>query len=293
MENLNFLEIGENRSINRINVLDLYHSIKRRGFIPEVGQIECITGDVLKHYKLRRYKVVAKDTEKAISLKNWDVDYEDVEWNESQKAIPDGQHKELAIQLLKLIDGVKFEDAVVYREVKIPKDLPIGEYIALKNSGKSWTAKDFNDSNILTEYPLIDEISRISKEEGISPQVAYDYCSFGTGNLTPNIVKGLKAKTKQLPSTVKITKGSVDNGKLILKAFKDSTFLTKGYYDNTRFSKGSKLFIKESGATVAEFVELIGKIDKTIWETYFTLKVGSAESKYYKECFKTFYEQRN
>jgi len=220
------------------------------------------------------------------------VIFEEVEWDKDQKGLTDGQHSQIAKDLLFLIDGVVIEDSV-YREVQIPKSLTISEYIALINSGKSWDAKDFNNSNIPTGNLHIDEISRISKVENISPQVACDWYSIKTGNLSPNLIKGLKAKTKQLPSTVKLTQGSIDDGNLILKAFKDSPFFTKGLYDNTRLSKGIKLFIKESGATVAELVELIGRIDKTVWEAYFTLKVGSPESKYYKECFKTFYGQRN
>lgn len=288
IENLVFLGSGFNRTINCSNVKDLYTCIKNRGYISEVSKIEYLKGDAIKGSKLLSFEIVPKIKGKPISLSNWDIVYADVDWNDTLEAVVDGQHKAVALKLLELIDGKKLDDKSMYSEVQVPVGLTIPEFISMKNSGRAWVYKDFEQTNISSGNNIIDKILDIIKDNSLLSQVGLDLFTINTVSLSNSLVKGLKAGTHSLPKVVKLDQKSINDGLLILSALKSSSFLTSDRYNNTRFSKGLKRFVKDSDISISGLVDLIGKIDKAAWETYFTATEGSPEASFYKTGFENF-----
>ncbi len=286
MENLVFFGNCINREINISNVKGLYTNIKLKGYLPEVSKIEYLTGEAIQDSNLVKVQIAPKDDNKDISINNFTVKFVPVEWSKDAKAIVDGQHKEIAMQLLELINNNELRNESFYREVNLPEGLSISEFIAMKNIGKPWTVSDFEKTEVPSGDDFIDRISKIGREEGLIPQVAYDIYSLNTGSLKASTVKSLRAKTGTLPKSIKLDETSISGGDKVLKALNDSSFLAKELYNNTRFSKGLKQFVKESKVSISDLCKLISKIDKTMWEKHFTADAGtSAEAQLYKSGF--------
>lgn len=275
-----------NRVISPSILKNVYNSIEINGYLPDVSKVEYLMGESIKESKLVSFEVVAKDDKKPLTINNFKIMTNPVEWNKDSKAVIDGQHRLAAMMLFEALDKEAFDGDSICTEVHLPKSLTISEFIAMKNTSKPWTAYDFEGTQIVSGNSFIDKISEISKNEGLTPQVAYDLYSLNTGSLKVSIVKALRAKTQRLPTSIKLDDSSISDGNQVLQALKDSSFLTKELYNNTRFSKGIKQFIKASKISTSDLCELIGKIDKTIWEKYFTTSAGvSAEAQLYKNGF--------
>ncbi len=286
MDKLVFFGNDINREISISNVKSIYTSIKLNGYLPDVSKVEYLTGEVIKDQKLVCFEIVPKNEKNPISISNFDIKFESVDYSEDLKGVVDGQHKSIAMELLKLTDDLVFDDSSIYREVNLPKKLSISEFVAMKNIGKPWTISDFDKTDIPSGNPFIDQINTIGKDEGLQPQFAYDIYTLNTGALKASTVKSLRAKTGTLPKSIKLDETSISDGHEVLNALKESSFLTKDLYNNTRFSKGLKQFVKESKISISDLCRLINKIDKKSWEQYFTAETGtSAEAQLYKSGF--------
>lgn len=283
--NLNFLL--ENRTIGSKRVNESYTRLKTIGFIKEVGMIEYVTGNCLEGKKILSASIEKKDNNKELSLKNWKLVMKEVPYNPDIKVCIDGQGRLIALMLMKLIDSDNtIDDENIYKGVTVPEEMDVTEFTLLRNSGIPWNIGDVQNTNISSGNDFIDRISTIGKEEGLLQQVVNDLYSLNTGSLKASIIKGLKTKTLILPKSIKLDETSISDGNEVLNALKNSDFLAKELYNNTRFSKGLKQFVKESKIATSVLCKLISKIDKTMWEKYFTAEAGtSAEAQLYKSGF--------
>lgn len=288
-----FFSEGFNRAINRSNVKELYSSINAKGYISEVSKIEYLSGSVIQDCKLFGLSVVPKVASKDISITNWDIKYVPVEWNPQLKVIVDGQHKVIAMELLELLESKQFDIDRIIKEATLPDYLSIPEFISIKNSGRPWVYKDFELTKISTGDVMVDKIIDTIKCESLLSQVGFDIFSLKTGALTNSLVKGLKAGTHSVPSSIILNADTFKESLRVLDALKASPFIDRERYNNTRFSKGLKRFIIKRDLSIDEVVDLIGKIDKVAWEKYFTSPIGSPEANFYMDGFDGFYRSLN
>lgn len=287
--------IKGNREVTTSRVNESYNRIKSNGYLKEVGKIEYVTGSCLEGKKILSAKVAKKDNSKPLSLSNWMLEMEEIQYTQDVKVCVDGQGRLVALMLMQMIDGDNtIDNESIYREVTVPDVMDVVKFVLLKNSGIPWNYANVQNANISSGNEFIDELDRLAKYHNIKNQVVYDFATIKTGDLTCNIVKKMKEQTRELPSSVTLNAKSIEVASNLLDIIKDHPMLTKDHI-TTRFSKGLKLFCKNYPITNVEDVyRLIGAITKPLWEQHFSTANGvSAEAKKYSEGFMMLYEQIN
>ncbi|WP_243350081.1 hypothetical protein [Parabacteroides sp. FAFU027] len=288
MESVVFFSRDINRDINKSHVKEQYYRLKLDGFVPEINQIEYLTGDVTQKCQLEKIEIIPVDSNKGISLSNWEIKRTQIPWGESLKALVDGQHRYIALLLLKEIEPElysNFDFEAASKKCNLPEIFSIPEFIAKKNSGRAWTPEDDGAIDRPSGDEYVDMIAAIYKKENLPPQVCYDIYSLRTGILKVSLVKKMRDGLRKLPKSIELNESSMTEGDKIYQALKENEFMFERY-NNTKFSGGMKMFYKESGIPIDKLVELISKINIDKWGACFTVKPGNtAEARFYKDGF--------
>ena len=291
MKKIYFFCSDVNRVINKENVKNIYFSIKKWGFLPEVSKIKKIKakeGD-----KIYRVTVMADKSSKPISINNWTYKLEEVtDPEELQKAHPiaDGQHKGIAMAIRATEPDFKYEDE--YEEtVTVPEGMSTTQFINLLTSGRAWTNKDFK-GKLSTGNEYIDYMEGKIVEGDYVPDLIYSIYTVGTAQVNDSLVKALKCgRTDKMPKKLKLNADTQSAGDKLLKAFEDSA-VSKEAYNNGKLGKGLKQFAKDNDLDADTLVKVIEAMNKDVW--YAGQKpAGSAEASNYAENFKKWYESIN
>ena len=290
-KNIYFFGNDVNRVINKENVKNIYFSIKKWGFLPEVSKIKKIKateGD-----KIYRVTVMADKSSKPISIDNWTYKLEEVTDPEELKnayPIADGQHKGIATAIMAAEPDFKYKDE--YEEiVTVPEVMSTTQFINLLNSGRAWTNKDFK-GKLSTGNEYIDYMERKIVEGDYVPDLIYSIYTVGTAQVNDSLMKSLKCgRTDKMPKKLKLNDDTQNAGDKLLKAFEDSA-MSKDAYNNGKLGKGLKQFAKDNDLDADALVKVINAMSKDIW--YEGQKpAGSAEASNYAENFKKWYESIN
>lgn len=180
-----------------------------------------------------------------------------------------------------------------YTEIKIPKDLDILSYIALRNNGKNWKNDDFYNSGISTNEKEVDYM--LDKCKNHKAAFIFSIYTLGTANLQPKQIKAIQLGYKK-PSDYKnlqLDSSTQNMGDRLLQALETHKFLTKDRLTG-RFAGGLKLFYEENGKDIHKVLDTITLIDKDTWNKHFTPKNGqSMEIKSFTEALKALYAEYN
>jgi len=287
--------IQGNREIATARVNESYTRLKSKGFIKEVGMIEYVTGNCLEGKKILSVRIEEKVNGKPLSLTNWRLAMEEVPYTADMKVCADGQGRYVALMLKKRLDNDNtIDDDSIYRQVTVPTEMDVIEFILLKNSGKPWNAKDAFNTAISSGNPYVDRLTAIAKESGLENQAIYNFGTLFTGDLSNKTVLCMMDKTKALPKSISLTSDNIDVATNIVGIIADHQMLTKNLV-TYKFSKGLKQFCKDNEITKADDVfNVITAITKPLWDQHFTPERGtSAEAKKYAEGFLKIYELIN
>lgn len=278
--------ISENREIISSNVANLYGRIGKDGFIPAAGTIDLMKGDKLKDSTIYKVTVVKKNEPRKWSLTNWKLEYEVVPYSDEIEAVADGQHKSIACELLRLIDGKDVYDEQNYRIIEIPEHFSIAKFLEMKNAVEPWNRDIIDKKGLPTGSVFLDAIIKVATDAGLKSQVVVDWSTSKTTAITGQMIANFRSGLKECK--VQLTQDDVDAGKKILEAFKPNQSTDKSFYNSTRVSAGIRLFAKEYG--IDAVVSVINSITKAEKESVLTPAKGvSAEAKFYQEAFETMY----
>lgn len=290
MKKLLFIE-GNRSEIDKLNVKGCHSKMEKMGYIKDMP-IEYVPIKIaLEHLngrKLYTPSLKRKDGEGQPILSNFEVIttyVEEKDYRKYEGVCIDGQHRTLALMFGEL--HVK----PIYKEVDIPKDVDIVQYISLRNTAKPWANQDFYDSGILTGDHHVDHILAKRQDKFIMPFLLCVY-TLGTSTLTPRQIKDLQLGVRKMDDIkrVQLTKNTEEMGDAICQICKEHQFLTS---DNLtgRFGAGLKDFYKKHDSDFEKVKKVLNGLNKAYWERYFSKKGGhSMEVKAYEEAFSSLLE---
>ena len=287
--------IQGNREIATARVNESYTRLKSKGFIKEVGMIEYVTGNCLEGKKILSVRIEEKVNGKPLSLTNWRLAMEEVPYTADMKVCADGQGRYVALMLKKRLDNDNtIDDDSIYRQVTVPTEMDVIEFIMLKNIGESWAYKDFKNTNISSGNSFLDRLDDMAKEYDLKNQIVYDFATLGTGNLTCALARKLYGKSKELNPNIKLNDESINRTVNLLNIIKDHPILAKDRI-STRFSGGLKKFYKDNELTNPNDVySVISAITSDVWKELFIAERGtSAEAEKYADGLTKLYERIN
>lgn len=278
---------GNRQKIDRSNVVENAQRMKAMGYIADMP-IEYLKMEKVKEHlhdrELCKVIITSKQADVVPDLKNFEMEFEVIpenEYDQYEGVIIDGQHRYIALCILKDVD-IEPE----YKEVTIPEGMDILQYTALRNMGKPWKNDDFANSHLATHDEHVDYI--LEKYRGnkyVLPFLLNVY-SLGTGNLTMKQIKNMQQGCKKMSDfkRIKLTKETQDKGDKICQLCNDNPVLTKDRLTG-RFGEGLKNFHKSHDSDFDIVEKTLKAIDKEKWETYFVDKGGrSMEVKAYEDA---------
>lgn len=284
---------GNRQKIDRSNVVENAQRMKAMGYIADMP-IEYLKMEKVKEHlharELCKVIITSKQADVVPDLKNFEMEFEVIpenEYDQYEGVIIDGQHRYIALCILKDVD-IEPE----YKEVTIPKGMDILQYTALRNMGKPWKNDDFANSHLATHDNYVDYI--LEKYRGnkyVLPFLLNVY-SFGTGNLTMKQIKNMQQGCKKMSDfkKIKLTKETQDKGDKICQLCNDNPVLTKDRLTG-RFGEGLKNFHKNHNSNFDVVRNVLNAIDKDKWEAYFVAQGGrSMEVKAYEDALGKVYE---
>lgn len=290
MKKLLFIE-GNRRNIDKENVKLSYHKIMSLGYIPSMP-IEYVPIDetitkMIGNRRLFKATVMRSTGEGEPIISNFKIHIEVVEpedYRNYDGVCVDGQHRNLALQFPNL-NGIQ----PTYTDIKIPEDMDILSYIALRNNGKNWNNEDFYNSGITTNEKEVDHM--LEKCKKYKAAFIFIIYSLGTGNLQSKQIKAIQLGYKQMSDfkNLYLSESTRQLGDKLLDALTNHKFLTEDRLTG-RFAGGIKLFYEELGKDMQKVLDTITLIDKDTWNTHFTPKNGqSMEIRSFAEGLKALY----
>lgn len=287
--NLLFIE-GNRQKIDKTNVKEAYMKIKEYGFIKSMA-LEYVPMDEamakIGGKALFKATIVRKNGNGEPTISNFDIRTETVnpdEYANYDGVCVDGQHRTLALLFSDLQD-----EEVTYAEVKIPQNMDILAYVAMRNNGKPWKNNDFTHSGIATNNKEIDHILDKCKNSKIEDAFIYSIYTLTTSTLRAKQVKALQQGYKKIENfkNLQLSPNTIDMGDKVMEAIQANSTLTSDRC-NGRFGAALKNFYIDNNQDFQTLLDVIGLIDNDIWEAHFTAEKGhSMEITAYTEALRS------
>lgn len=288
-----FIE-GNRQNIDKANVKEAYLKIKKHGYLSAMP-MEYIPMDKaigkLNGRTLSKVTITRKSGEGEAIVSNFDIKFQTVkieEYGQFDGVCIDGQHRTLALQFADLK-----EQSPTYSEVKIPENMDILSYVALRNNGKVWKNGDFNHSGISTNSNEIDYILKKCGKRKEEDAFFFSIYTLPTITLRANQIKALQQGYKTIESyrNLQLSPETIEMGDAVLKAIDENPTLASDRC-NGRFGAAIKKFYVENEKSLEAVIAVLTLINDEIWEAHFVPEKGqSMEIRAYTDALNSVWAQ--
>lgn len=288
----NFLFIGGNRAqLNKSNVQTLYRKFKKHGFIATMPIQVISMSDAkgkLEGRTLYEITVTRTKSNEVGIFSDFKLNFNIVQpenYHKYKGICVDGQHRLIALDLLKNNPKEEKEYNAVVEQITIPDGMFLLNYIACKNDVKAWGNNDFLYSNMPTGDERVDYIMAKMEEKKLLAIFLFYIYTLGTSTLTAKQVKSLMEGSREMQnfSSVQLSDETQKRGDEILETLINHTFIDKDRFTG-RFAFGIKELYRTC-KDIEQVKQVLEKIDKGVWEKSFTANSGSSlERKAYADA---------